>query len=109
MRGTGLEPMFPLWELPTDQLARDMMRAGLRARLTCVDLAKLPQEFAGREFDEPLLADLPASIDPCGENGEFHSFCYAGPVFSSPIAVVSGEVIVRDGFAFADLQPAVRA
>ena len=109
MNGTGLEPLFPLWDLPTHDLARDMMRAGLRARLTCVDLAKLPKEFAGREFDERLLADLPASTDPCGENGEFHSFCCAGPMFSSPIDVVPGEVVVRDGFAFADLVPAVCA
>ena len=109
MRGTGLEPLFPVWEIPTDQLARDMMRAGFRARLTCVDLAKLPLEFAGREFDEQLLADLPASTDPCGENGEFHTFCYAGPMFSSPIDIIPGEVVVRDGFGFADLQAAVRA
>ena len=103
MRGTGLEPIFPLWDLPTDRLARDMLAAGLRARLTCVDLAKLPQDFAGRAFDKRLLADLPAAIDPCGENGEFHTFCYAGPMFSSPIACTPGEVVVRDGFAFADL------
>jgi uncharacterized protein (TIGR00290 family) len=103
MQGTGLEPLFPLWEIPTDQLARDMMQAGLRARLTCVDLKKLPQEFAGREWDQRLLAELPAGTDPCGENGEFHTFCYAGPMFSRAIEVTAGEVVVRDGFAFADL------
>ena len=103
MQGTGLEPLFPLWETPTDQLARDMMRAGLRARLTCVDLKKLPVNFAGREFDAQLLSDLPAGTDPCGEGGEFHTFCYAGPMFSAPIDVVLGKVELREGFAFADL------
>lgn len=103
MKSSGLEPLFPLWEIPTAQLARDMMHAGSRACLTCVDLKKLPADFAGREFDAALLADLPAETDPCGENGEFHTFCYAGPMFSSAIAVVPGEVVLRDGFAFADL------
>lgn len=103
MQGTGLEPLFPLWEIPTGQLARDMMRAGLRARLTCVDLKKLPREFAGREWDAALLAELPAETDPCGENGEFHTFCYAGPMFSRAIPVEAGEVVQHDGFAFADL------
>jgi uncharacterized protein (TIGR00290 family) len=105
MQNTGLEPIFPLWALPTDRLARDMLAGGLRARLTCVDLAKLSRDFAGREFDERLLADLPPGTDPCGENGEFHSFCYAGPILSSPIACTPGEIIERDGFAFADLVP----
>ena len=103
MRATGLQPLFPLWDIPTDRLARDMMHSGLRARLTCVDLKQLPQEFAGRQWDERLLADLPEGKDPCGENGEFHTFCYAGPMFSKPIAVDSGELVVRDGFAFVDL------
>jgi uncharacterized protein (TIGR00290 family) len=107
MRNTGLEPLFPLWDIPTDRLARDMLDAGLRARITCVDLAKLPREFAGREFDGRLLADLPSGADPCGENGEFHTFCYAGPMFSSAIACVPGETVERDGFAFADLVPVV--
>jgi uncharacterized protein (TIGR00290 family) len=105
MQNTGLEPIFPLWALPTDRLARDMLAGGLRARLTCVDLARLSRDFAGREFDERLLADLPPGTDPCGENGEFHSFCYAGPIFSSQIACTPGEIIERDGFAFADLVP----
>jgi uncharacterized protein (TIGR00290 family) len=103
MKDTGLEPIFPLWDVPTDHLARDMLAAGLRARITCVDLAKLPRDFAGREFDERLLADLPPAADPCGENGEFHTFCYAGPMFSVPIACAPGEVVEREGFAFADL------
>lgn len=109
MRNTGLEPIFPLWDIPTNRLARDMLAAGLRARLTCVDLAKLPQDFAGREFDERLVASLPAGTDPCGENGEFHTFCYAGPMFSAQIACTSGEIVVRDGFAFADLTPPAEA
>ena len=104
MRGTGLEPIFPLWDLPTRDLARDMMSAGLRARVTCVDLAKLPLDFAGREFDERLLADLPPSADPCGENGEFHTFCYAGPMLAQPLAITAGETVVREGFGFADLE-----
>ncbi len=103
MQETGLEPLFPLWEIPTDQLAREMMNAGLRARLTCVDLKKLPAEFAGREWNQALVADLPAGTDPCGENGEFHTFCNAGPMFAMPIEVAPGELVVRDGFAFADL------
>jgi uncharacterized protein (TIGR00290 family) len=103
MLGTGLEPLFPLWEIPTDQLARDMMRGGLRARLTCVDLKKLGAELVGREWDEPLLRDLPEGTDPCGENGEFHTFCYAGPMFAKLIEITPGEVVLRDGFAFADL------
>jgi uncharacterized protein (TIGR00290 family) len=104
LAGTGLEPLFPLWGLPTAQLAREMIASGLRARLTCVDTRVLSAEFAGREFDKALLRDLPASTDPCGEKGEFHSFCYAGPMFSRSIAIEPGEVIVRDGFAFADLR-----
>lgn len=103
LRGTGLEPLFPLWQIPTDQLAREMMHGGLRARLTCVDLKKLPAEFSGREWNSDLLSDLPEGTDPCGENGEFHTFCYAAPSFSKLIAVANGEVVVRDGFAFADL------
>src|SRR5262249_16001176 len=101
--GTGLEPLFPLWQIPTAQLARDMIRGGLRAQLTCVDLRVLAAEFAGREFDEKLLADLPPGVDPCGENGEFHSFVHDGPMFSKPISVRVGEIVERDGFVFADL------
>lgn len=104
LKPTGLEPLFPLWDLPTAALAREMIAGGLRARLTCVDLKQLPAEFAGREFDEALLLDLPAGADPCGEKGEFHSCVYGGPMFKSPIALEAGEVVVRDGFAFADFQ-----
>lgn len=103
LAGTGLEPLFPVWQIPTAQLARDMIAAGLRAKITCVDPRVLPAKFAGREFDAAFLADLPPSIDPCGENGEFHSFVYDGPVFSKPIQALTGEVVERDGFVFADL------
>lgn len=104
LKATGLEPLFPLWDRPTAALAREMLAAGLRARLTCVDLKQLSAEFAGREFDIALLEDLPAEADPCGEKGEFHSCVYAGPMFRAPIALEAGEVVVRDGFAFADFQ-----
>lgn len=103
LQGTGLEPMFPLWDLPTAQLAGDMIGGGLRARITCVDPSKLDSSFAGRDFDDAFLRDLPPTADPCGENGEFHSFAYAGPMFSSPIPIETGEVVERDGFVFADL------
>jgi uncharacterized protein (TIGR00290 family) len=105
LRGTGLEPLFPIWGLPTDALARDMIAGGLRARLTCVDPKVLAASFAGRDFDAALLADLPAGVDPCGERGEFHTFAYEGPMFRAPVPVVGGEVVERDGFVFADLLP----
>jgi uncharacterized protein (TIGR00290 family) len=105
LKDTGLEPLFPVWQIPTASLARQMMAAGVRAKLTCVDPAKLDETFAGRDFDAKLLADLPAGIDPCGENGEFHTFVYASPVFSSPIDINSGEIVRRDGFVFADVIP----
>jgi uncharacterized protein (TIGR00290 family) len=105
LAGSGLEPLFPLWEIPTHELAREMIRGGLRARITCVDKKALDARFAGREFDLALLADLPPQADPCGENGEFHTFAYAGPMFRHPIPVAAGELRDRDGFVFADLQP----
>ncbi len=100
----GLEPLFPLWELPTGVLARTMLSEGLRARISCVDTRQLPAEFAGREFDEALLADLPAGVDPCGERGEFHTCVYAGPEFRQPLQLENGEVVLRDGFAYADFK-----
>ncbi|MGO9325314.1 MAG: ATP-binding protein [Terracidiphilus sp.] len=107
---TGLEPLFPLWQIPTDQLAREMIAGGLRARLSCVDTSQLPATFAGREFDLDLLRDLPPEADPCGERGEFHTCVYAGPMFSAPLPVATGEVVTRDGFTFADFQlPAAEA
>src|ERR1700744_5845648 len=99
---TGLEPLFPLWQIPTDELARTMIAGGLRARVTCVDGKQLPASFAGREFDESLLRDLPSGADPCAERGEFHTCAYAGPMFSAPIPLQAGEVVTRDGFTFAD-------
>jgi uncharacterized protein (TIGR00290 family) len=103
MRGTGLEPIFPIWGIPTDHLARAMISAGLRARITCVDPKQIPSKFAGRDFDEALLTELPDTADPCGERGEFHTFAYAGPMFERPIAIASGEIVERDGFVFADV------
>jgi uncharacterized protein (TIGR00290 family) len=103
LRGTGLRPLFPLWGRETAALAREMVAAGLRSRLTCVDPRHLDARFAGRDFDGALLDELPASVDPCGERGEFHSFAYQGPMFSAPIPIRSGEVVERDGFVFADL------
>lgn len=107
MAGTGLTPLFPIWGLDTARLAHEMIASGLRARLTTVDPRILPAAFAGREFDQSLLADLPPGVDPCGERGEFHSFCYDGPMFRHPIPIESGEVVERDGFIFADLLPGV--
>jgi uncharacterized protein (TIGR00290 family) len=106
LQGTGLEPLFPVWQIPTAQLARDMIAAGVKAKLTCVDPSKLEKSFAGRDYDQPLLESLPPGIDPCGENGEFHTFVYDAPVFSEPIKVQTGEVVERDGFVFADVLPA---
>ncbi len=105
LRGSGLSPIFPLWQLPTAQLARDMIAGGLRATLTCIDPRKVDPSFAGREFDLSLLAELPASCDPCGENGEFHTFAWNGPMFSHPLKVVKGARIDRDGFAYCDILP----
>jgi uncharacterized protein (TIGR00290 family) len=105
LAGTGLSPLFPLFGADTAALAREMVAAGLRARLTCVDPRALDAEFVGREFDAALLSDLPPSVDPCGERGEFHSFAYAGPMFAYPIDVEPGVVVHRDGFTFADLTP----
>src|SRR5882672_8071480 len=105
LAGTGLTPIFPLFGIDTTMLSRDMVAGGLRARLTCVDPKALDARFAGRDFDTSLLDDLPSSVDPCGERGEFHSFAYAGPMFSKPIPIKSGEVVERDGFVFADVLP----
>src|SRR5215468_8447512 len=109
LAGTGLTPLFPLFGADTTQLAREMIEAGLKARLTCVNPNVLDRRFAGRDFDASLLDELPASVDPCGERGEFHSFAYAGPMFSRPISIRSGEIVERDGFVFADVRPRVAA
>jgi diphthamide synthase (EF-2-diphthine--ammonia ligase) len=102
LKPTGLEPLFPLWEIPTRDLAQEMMAGGLRAKLVCVDTKQLPGSFAGREFDTALLNDLPPEIDPCGERGEFHTCVYAGPMFTAPLPLEAGEVVDRDGFVYAD-------
>ena len=101
--GTGLTPIFPLFGSDTKALAQEMIDAGLRARLTCVDPRSLDKRFVGREFDHTLIAELPPEVDPCGERGEFHTFAYAGPMFRGPIAIDSGIVVERDGFVFGDL------
>jgi uncharacterized protein (TIGR00290 family) len=103
LQGTGLEPLFPIWQIPTDQLSHRMIAAGVKAKITCVDPSKLEKSFVGQDYDLRLLQALPAGIDPCGENGEFHTFVYDTPVFSRPIDVRTGEVIEHDGFVFADL------
>jgi len=109
MEGAGLEPLFALWELPTRQLATGMIAAGMKARITCVDPRKLDRSFAGSEFDLAFLQRLPSTVDPCGENGEFHTFVYDAPCFTHPIDVDAGEIVERDGFIFADLIPAPSA
>ena len=103
LKGTGITPVFPLWDRPTLPLAQAMIASGLEAYLATVDLKKLPAEFAGRKFDAELLADLPDGIDPCGENGEFHTCVVAGPFFSRPIPVTVGERVERDGYGYCDL------
>jgi uncharacterized protein (TIGR00290 family) len=107
LSGTGIEPMFPLWCSAEDTpgLARRLLDGGVRAVLTCVDPRQLPESFVGRAYDEAFLADLPPGVDPCGERGEFHTFCTAGPMFAFEIAVQVGERVTRDGFCFADLLP----
>ena len=107
LAGSGLTPLFPLFDSDTVSLARTMVGAGLRARLTCVDPRQLDRGFAGREFDAVLLDELPASVDPCGERGEFHTFAYAGPMFDRPIPVETGVTVERDGFVFTDLTRAL--
>jgi diphthamide synthase (EF-2-diphthine--ammonia ligase) len=102
LEGTGLEPLFPLWGIPTDELARTMIAGGLRARVVSVDPRKLPARLAGREFDEDFLSELPEGTDPCAERGEFHTCVYAGPMFGRPLELEVGVVVTRDGFVFAD-------
>ena len=99
----NLTPIFPVWGKDTANLAREMLEAGFRAIICCVDPRKLDANFAGREFDSSFLRDLPENVDPCGENGEFHTFVYDGPIFKKPIQVQVGERVMRDGFQFADI------
>lgn len=105
LAGTGLEPLFPIWGMPTPDLAKEMMAGGLRARITCVDMRILDATFVGREFDEGLLRDLPPGTDPCGENGEFHTCVYGGPMFTHPLAIDTGELVRRESFVWRDLIP----
>jgi diphthamide synthase (EF-2-diphthine--ammonia ligase) len=100
---TGIAPVFPLWNRPTAPLAREMLEHGVCAVLTCVDPRAVPAELCGRAYDEALLGDLPVDADPCGERGEFHTFVWDGPGFSSPIAIETGETVHRDGFVFTDV------
>ena len=103
LQGTGITPVFPLWGANTAELSQTMLAAGLKSVLTCVNPKQLPKAFAGRTFDAALLRDLPQDVDPCGENGEFHSFAFAGPMFAQPIPFTIGETVERDGFVFTDL------
>ena len=103
MADTGIDLLFPLWGLDTRELAHSMIAAGLGATLTCVDPKQAPATLAGREFDQNLLADLPDEVDPCGENGEFHSFVHKGPMFRNPLRVATGEIVESEGFCFADV------
>jgi diphthamide synthase (EF-2-diphthine--ammonia ligase) len=104
---SGIEPLFPIWSSPgeTPALARTMLREGIGGLLTCVDLNQLSDSFGGRTYDEALLADLPPGVDPCGERGEFHTFCFRGPMFAWEIPFLVGERVYRDGFCFTDLVP----
>ena len=105
LAGTGITPVFPIWNSNTQSLAGEMLASGLRARVACVDPSRLDPSFAGRQFDRALLQDLPAGVDPCGENGEFHTFAYDGGAFQKPVPVHCAGTVERDGFVFADLRP----
>jgi len=103
LEGTGIEPVFPLWQIPTKDLSQKMIDSGLKAVITCLDPRKLDASFGGREYSAALISDLPENIDPCGEYGEFHTFAYNGPMFNHPVNLTVGETIERDGFVFTDL------
>jgi uncharacterized protein (TIGR00290 family) len=103
LAGTGLVPVFPLWGIPTDRLAGEMIAGGLRATIVCVDTSQLDARFAGRPYNAALVSDLPAGIDPCGERGEFHTFAHAGPMFDAPLDIAAGATVDRGGFVFTDL------
>jgi uncharacterized protein (TIGR00290 family) len=102
---TGIKPLFPLWGIPTNELSKEMVRGGLRAKVTCIDPKHLPAEFSGHEYDKAFLEKIPDNVDPCGENGEFHSFVYDGPMFKGKVNVCVGETVTRDGFVYTDLLP----
>jgi uncharacterized protein (TIGR00290 family) len=105
LAGTGITPLFPLWGIPTNELSKEMVSSGLRAIITCIDLKQLSAEFSGHVYDSTFLAQIPDSIDPCGENGEFHSFAYDGPMFKDKVNICVGETVTRDGFIFTDILP----
>ncbi|MGD0402668.1 MAG: ATP-binding protein [Candidatus Acidiferrales bacterium] len=109
LRGCGMTPVFPLWWRNTRELAEEMIAHGLSAYLTCVDPRKLNRSFAGRRFDVDFLRELPTDVDPCGENGEFHTFANGGPMFKQGIPVTAGEIVEREGFVFADFLPRATA
>ena len=103
LNGTGISPVFPIWNIPTDELAREMINSGLKTIITCIDPKQTPIEYAGKEFDESFLDNLPDSVDPCGENGEFHSFVYDGPMFREKLDIKVGDIVHRDDFVFVDI------
>ena len=105
LSGTGITPLCPIWRTPTDELANEMIASGLRAVVTCIDPRQLAASFAGRQFNEQFLEDLPANVDPCGERGEFHTFVFDGPMFRKPVPIEVGEIKEREGFVYADVLP----
>lgn len=105
LKPVGLEPLFPLWQIPTPKLARSMIAGGLKAKVTCIDQAKLDDSYVGKDLDLDFIHALPPGIDPCGENGEFHTFVYDAPIFSRPIKLEPGQIVEREGFTFADFVP----
>src|SRR5205085_8948609 len=106
LSGTGISLLCPIWLMPTERLAKEMIASGLRAVVTCVDPRRLDASFAGRQFNEQFLKDLPANVDPCGERGEFHTFCFDGPMFKMSVPIEVGEITEREGFVYADVLPA---
>jgi len=105
LKNSGIKPIFPIWGTPTDMLSREMIRSGLKTVITCINPKQTPKEFIGKIFDENFLDLLPETIDPCGENGEFHSFVFDGPMFKEQIKIVVGDIVQRDDFIFADILP----
>ena len=105
LKETGIMPIFPVWGIPTKELSRKMVASGLKAVITCVDPRFLAREFSAREYNGSFLDDIPEGVDPCGENGEFHSFAFNGPMFQNPIEILLGETVHRDGFVFTDILP----
>jgi len=105
LAGTGITPLIPIWGIPTNELSKEMINSGLRAKITCIDPKYLPAEFAGHEYDSSFLEQIPDSLDPCGENGEFHNFAYDGPMFKNKLNILVGETVTRGNFIYTDLLP----